>query len=100
MSDQSSSSSGNDFLEGREIISTAVFSKQMWCLRCKIPLSLDLATKKVQKGFGRIYFVKCCKCSTVKKVYTDATFGNKDQFFTVNAKSAMGKYLSLYPIMK
>jgi len=74
----------------REVIETSLFSKQMWCSNCNIPLSLDFAIEKEQRGLSNQYTVKCCRCPFLKRVHTNSVFGDKNQYATINAKAAMG----------
>uniref|UniRef100_A0ABD2WA33 Mutator-like transposase domain-containing protein n=1 Tax=Trichogramma kaykai TaxID=54128 RepID=A0ABD2WA33_9HYME len=44
----------------------------------------------MQRGLSNIYLIKCCKCSIVKKVYTNQVFDYQRGLFTINAKAAAG----------
>uniref|UniRef100_A0ABD2WE49 Mutator-like transposase domain-containing protein n=1 Tax=Trichogramma kaykai TaxID=54128 RepID=A0ABD2WE49_9HYME len=77
---------------GRELMKRDHLFEQLWCNNCNIPMSLKSSQVKevVQRGLGRIYRVECVKCPYVKSVTSDTTFGDKGEYFSINAKAAMG----------
>ncbi|KAE8737620.1 hypothetical protein FOCC_FOCC016916, partial [Frankliniella occidentalis] len=78
---------------GRRIVDLAVFTRDLWCQDCDVPMSLRFAEKERSIGLASKFQVRCHICLLDKEVSTSELAPHSTQerpLYAVNCKAAIG----------
>lgn len=81
-------------MEGRRIVEFSILAKQMWCVCCKVVLSLENIEQETRREFASILLIRCHKCLLTNIVNTGKKHSSLDgsmKRFDINSKIVLGK---------
>lgn len=85
-------------VKGNRLVNLQHMASQLYCSSCKEPLMIQNIEKEKVYGLASVFSIRCRQCLLVNTVKSGEEYENPvtgKKMFTVNTKSALGKYISL-----